>query len=775
MRSCTILPRLREHEVPGVNAMRFLLGVIVVAGLLVPSVMAAGGGTDADKADRLAERSSKTASKAWAAMVPNQEDSAPVGYGATPEDAERSAINKCRERSETCGDVATKTDKLNNIFVTMCCKEGTKDECDVAVAPSVQAAYNVLTEKLKKAGYSNPKSQCEAGSPVTAGTGRVRWAAMSAHDQHTLKVVWRETENGAIERANDDCSDLEFGDAGGYCTHKGASVKIEDNNPSNDLFVTACCTTPLKKCAVAAGESEKALKKLKYIFEDNGLSDCKVRDVLSADSGKAVEIAPDLKAILAGAPARSHSLQHQWHILTDAVLNGPDNIAYTRDGSNILFMGGLSGNEYNNLIEFDVETKKARQVFDENFIASAMEIKPELDLAAQLDPYGKVEIRSIESGAVKRVINVGDQVGALAIAPDGKLLASASEDDKEVTIWDVATGERLRTLPADKYEMRLIVFSPTGEHVAALGKGGSPKLAIFVWDVVTGELAAKLEHSALHTFAYSPDGRMLAATRIIGSSDVVIWDTVSGEMIREITTPEFKWTGPFYKRLAFSPDGKFIAAAGKDGAVDLIDVSTGKVVARYESSRDFLTAESTIDFIGVAFAPDGKLIALLRAGERALELFDASAGSRTFAADPTQPARADCLQLGGTYAGTCNRETLAFGAEKADLTISIKQIACREFLVRLNDKRDYNYAVAGTLETEPTYISYRKATFDSAKGILGLHETFMGKDGITVESRVGNVKTTGDSAISFDSERFNLRKGKKFEAISCPSLAKQFQ
>jgi WD40 repeat protein len=224
-----------------------------------------------------------------------------------------------------------------------------------------------------------------------------------------------------------------------------------------------------------------------------------------------------------------------------------------------------------------------------------------------------VRVTEFPGGKEIRCLQRDDGTGwctALALSPDGKHLVMGSKD---ADLWDLASGKRIRTFRGQTNWRERLALSPDGRFLVTSGMPSDG--TVRVWNVATGEEVRRLRRPAVGIFraVWHPDGKRIVTC----SSDdrsVRLWNAATGEQIAAQEKGIDRW-----ESLAVTPDGRFVALAGRDqGTVEVLAVEQDALRRRWSLRLGCRSTE-------VAFSHDGRLLAVING--RTVQIRDTFSGA----------------------------------------------------------------------------------------------------------------------------------------------------
>jgi WD40 repeat protein len=221
-------------------------------------------------------------------------------------------------------------------------------------------------------------------------------------------------------------------------------------------------------------------------------------------------------------------------------------------------------------------------------------------------------------------VSLGVSTNALALSPDGSLVAVTTFDQK-MRLFETATMSLRKALHLGTAFPHSASFSPDGRWAVS----GAKSLTFF--DVHTGKkgVSIKGHRHEVQDATFAPDGKTFytASGNRYTPADWSLraWDPSSG-------AERWRWKAPAEVfAVAVSPDGRTVAAGDTAGHVTLHDAADGAV--RW-------TAAGCNWVYGLRFTPDGRSVVVsgdapglrvLRAEDGAVREMRSDAGGREFA------------------------------------------------------------------------------------------------------------------------------------------------
>jgi WD40 repeat protein len=231
----------------------------------------------------------------------------------------------------------------------------------------------------------------------------------------------------------------------------------------------------------------------------------------------------------------------------------------------------------------------------------------------------------------------GDLVREAAFSPDGRRVATASQDHT-ARVWDAVSGRELMQLKHNN-QVWQATFSPDGKWIVTASGDNVAR----IFDAATGRKLLELEHgnpifSSVLAAGFSPDGSRLATVSSDGTA--VVWDAADGRklvslqdgiellalvkvvqanLIKELHNAQGAKAVPTMtgiRTVAFSPDGREVVTSSTAGVARVWDLGTGK-------ERLALKHEDVVT--DAEYSPDGRRI-VTASKDHTARVWDAASG-----------------------------------------------------------------------------------------------------------------------------------------------------
>jgi RNA polymerase sigma factor (sigma-70 family) len=284
----------------------------------------------------------------------------------------------------------------------------------------------------------------------------------------------------------------------------------------------------------------------------------------------------------------------------------PADVAFSPDGKTVA--ASLGGPHVR---QFDVAAGKEIALPEAGHRAAvtAVRIAPDGKTALTAAPGDGVSAWDLATGKRLNLLKLPDAL-AVALSADGKRAAGIA--GKTVTLWDVARNEKLKQFDVGQLGLTAVALSPDGSLIA-VREAESGRVSL--WDSSgrelggfsdegmdpAGDMIQVVEVGGLLTpeLAFSPDGRTLAGAD--GKRRLCLWDVSTRGIRWQVELPGNKSAAHF----ALAPTGRTVAVQYDDGTVALYESSTGA------KRGQFGKADPNRATGGVAFAFGGRLFDLL--------------------------------------------------------------------------------------------------------------------------------------------------------------------
>jgi len=257
---------------------------------------------------------------------------------------------------------------------------------------------------------------------------------------------------------------------------------------------------------------------------------------------------------------------------------------------------------------WDLETGAAlRTLAGHESWVTAVAVTPDGRRAVSGSRDATARVFDLETGEVERTFaGHARGVAAAAVAPDGRRVVSGSFDET-VKVWDLETGGELRTLVGHEGPVQGVAVTPDGRRAVSAGRDRTLRL----WDLETGAALGTLVGHAnvVQAIVVSPRGDRAISASFDRTARV--WDLAA---VGDASTDP---GASAVRAVAIDAAGRRAVAGRSDGALDVLDVETGRRSARWPCHGRPIQA--------VALTPDGR-VAVTGSLDETVKVWDLASG-----------------------------------------------------------------------------------------------------------------------------------------------------
>jgi WD40 repeat protein len=245
---------------------------------------------------------------------------------------------------------------------------------------------------------------------------------------------------------------------------------------------------------------------------------------------------------------------------------------------------------------------------------------------------GTIRIWNLATGQLLRSFAGHETaVSALTVAPDGFQALSASHD-RTLKLWDLATGQMLRVFSGHEDGVSAVAVARDGRHVLSGGYDGTVRLWDLsngqlrytfrpgfasnrfadTWDLATGQPRSDFvgQKCPVSAVALAPDSRH--AVSALQDGTLTVYDVATAQFLRSIHGHETTVSA-----VAVGPDGRHALSGSYDFTLKLWDLANGQLVRSFTGHGDKVSS--------LAITADGR-VALSASYDRTLKLWDLQTG-----------------------------------------------------------------------------------------------------------------------------------------------------